>query len=465
VPNDPRLAEALAAARAYPLLDAIRQRRSRRFGRGAVLTGSGLGHHSAASPHPLCEEEEALLVFAAAGISGHCLSDLPMDGGDDREGGGGNIMAALTGRTIASADAVHATALFVINDDATWMMRRPQDFTPAEIGELCRLAAAGDMVGTYRKGRVKIRDGRTGVAREVPTLSPFNKWSTNLPGSTYFVPVGDLTAMYINVLLSSFSEQTGLYLVDERNNYRAAGIARHAQKRGGWLHHRYEDRRFVPIMLYESVVLEFIIAEQAFMSHNLSLVEQAIGLGGWTHHATTSEIDWLAALGFTIANQKASRYMRAGAVKRCLMRLLGKDVDIPHALGLGVDGADLMRPFCPPYYPTMEAAVLAFLEHKRAQLLEAQITDGTAGTWKDAAGVRRSVPWFSDRTIQATIDYCTYIYETYGRFPAYFGPMRATLAHQAHHLDLDFYDRHYHPGAYTETHAAHFDLWHGAGQS
>jgi hypothetical protein len=33
---------------------------------------------------------------------------------------------------------------------------------------------------------------------------------------------------------------------------------------------------------------------------------------------------------------------------------------------------------------------------------------------------------------------------------------------QAHHLDLDFYDKFYPAGAYTETQAEHMELWHGA---
>jgi hypothetical protein len=457
---DARLAEALAAVRRYPLLDAIRLRRSRRFALGARLTGAGLGHASNAPPHPLSETEEALLVFAAAGINGFCLSDLPMDGGGDPEGGGGNVMAALTGRTIASADAVHATSLFVINDDATWMIKRPQDFTIREIDELSALAASGDIVEVYRRSRIKVRDGRTSVAREVPTLFPFNKWSTNLAGTTYFLPVGELTAMYINVLLSSFDERVNLYIADERNNFRGAGIARFARSRGGRLHNDPADHRLSPINLYETVVVEFILAEEAFMAHNLSLVEQAMGLGGWTHYATASEDDWLKALGFATGIQKASQVLNAGALKRALMGLLGKNIDIEFPLGLTVDGTDLIRPYCPPYYPTMEAAVLAFIDDKRAGLLQADMAEGAAGTWKDRGKVRGSVPWFSDEAIRTTIDYCTYIHETYGRFPAYYGPTRTTLAHQAHHLDLEFYDRHYHAGAYTGTQARHFDLWH-----
>ena len=31
---------------------------------------------------------------------------------------------------------------------------------------------------------------------------------------------------------------------------------------------------------------------------------------------------------------------------------------------------------------------------------------------------------------------------------------------QAHHLDLDFYDEFFQPGAYLNTHAHHHNLWH-----
>ena len=32
---------------------------------------------------------------------------------------------------------------------------------------------------------------------------------------------------------------------------------------------------------------------------------------------------------------------------------------------------------------------------------------------------------------------------------------------QAHHLDLDFYDRFFKTGAYLRTHAEHVQRWHG----
>ena len=46
------------------------------------------------------------------------------------------------------------------------------------------------------------------------------------------------------------------------------------------------------------------------------------------------------------------------------------------------------------------------------------------------------------------------------RFPAYSAPFRTVLAHQATHVDVDFYDRFYHPDALSETQRQHTDRWH-----
>ena len=443
----------LSELRRYPLLDALRLRRSRRFGIGATISGGGLQFESSAPPAPLSQEEEALLVSAAAGINGFCLADLPMNEG-------GNVMAALTGRTIASADAVHSTTLFVINDEATWMVRRPQDFDISDIDDLTRMAEEDDVSALWQRMRIKVRDGRTSIPREVPELFPFNRWSTNLPGTTYFLPVCDLTAMYINVVLSAFDEEMAFFLVDERNDFAPAGIGEFARSKGGALNDDPDSGKVVPILGMETTIVEFCLAEQAFMAHNLSLMEQAMGLGGWTHFATATDTIWMEKLGFTMGSHRVSQALNAGWLKRSLMRLLGKDRPIPYAEGLSVGGKNLIRPYCPPYYNDMESAVHGFLADKRKAYYEANVDGEAVGTWKNPRNVQDSIPWFTDAAIEATIRHCSYIYETYGRFPAYFGPMKTTLAHQAHHLDLDFYDTHFGDGAYTETQKRHFDLWH-----
>ncbi|MBV9172182.1 MAG: hypothetical protein JOZ81_19085 [Chloroflexi bacterium] len=451
---------ALETVSTYPLLQSLIHRRSRRFSLGARIPGGALAYTSQRTPVPLTPLEEALLAFSAAGISGLCLGDLPFQPGDLPEGGGGNVLASLAGRVGASADAIHSAALFIINDEGATLFRRPQDVDFGDIAELTTLAAEQRIEELFRRMCVRVSSQRPGVPREVPYVFPFNKWSTNLPGTTYFLPVCDISSMYINVILSAFDEQMGLFFVDERASLQPAGIARFGRSHGGSLHDDPDDQRLFPVLGLETIVLELCMAEQAFMAHNLSLVEQAMGLGGWTHLATATETGWLQALGFRLGSQRLSQILHAGIPQEVVMRVFGKDRELQHGLGLTVDGVDLIKPYCPPYYDTMEDAVLALLDYKRSHAFQVRVAPGQPGAWKDPTAVQADIPPFSDACIEATIAYCTYLYETYGRFPAYFGPARTTLGHQAHHLDLEFYDRFYQPGAYTETQASHMECWH-----
>src|ERR1041384_5587431 len=92
-------------------------------------------HHRAV---PLTEEEEAALVFAACGITGHALAELCYV-----PGGGGGIMAGLVARTIASGDGLQTVALVVINDQASYLIRRPRELTAQEIQSLIDLGNQG----------------------------------------------------------------------------------------------------------------------------------------------------------------------------------------------------------------------------------------------------------------------------------------------------------------------------------
>jgi hypothetical protein len=71
------------------------------------------------------------------------------------------------------------------------------------------------------------------------------------------------------------------------------------------------------------------------------------------------------------------------------------------------------------------------------------------------------VPHYQEEVIQVAKDVCTYIWDTYGRFPAHVDAVYVPgVWVQAHHLDLDYYDQLY-LGGYTETQAQHQRLWHG----
>ena len=54
-----------------------------------------------------------------------------------------------------------------------------------------------------------------------------------------------------------------------------------------------------------------------------------------------------------------------------------------------------------------------------------------------------------------------YVFDTFGKFPGTVPSVFIMNYVQAHHLDLDFYDRFFKPGAYLRTHAEHMQRWHG----
>jgi len=437
----------------YPLLDALLKRRSRRFGLGMRMPSGPLAYASSHGSFPLSEEEEALLMFAACGITGFALLDLSF-----AEGHGGAIVARALGRTIASGDAIQTVSLVLINDDAAYLIKRPQDFPPQEIHALLDQAQQRQFTELYRRMRVRIKDGRA-----APPLAPMfnvnvNRWSLYAPGTTYFLPINELSFMYINGLLEVFNEHSGAFVIDERAGFRAAGLDRFACSKGGHLHDDPAEGCVLTVQRLELMVAELVTVEQGMMLQNLGLMSQAIGLGGFVNFAE-HEFAWLQALGFRMAEMPASRYFGANTFTRGLMRVLGRDQPIPYALGLERGGEILLQPYCPPYYPSMKEAVRAVVETKYGA--RGLFRGGAAhSAWREPATVTNAVTEISSAAVEATTAYCEYIYNRYGRFPAYMPSFRTVLGFQACHLDNEFYDRFYRADALSETERRHMDRWH-----
>jgi hypothetical protein len=428
----------------YPLLEALRGRRSRRFGLGMKIEGGPLAYQSRFEPAPLTEDEEAALAFAACGITGPALADLCF-----APGKGGNIMAGLVGRTMATGDGLQTVVLIVMNDEATYLLRRPQDFPPAAIPELIGLGQQGAFTELYRRSRVRIKDGRVRPPLDPPFNLNVNRGSLHARGTSYFLPINDVTQMYLNGVLEILNEDTGLFVLDERNGYRPAGLAPFARSRGGQLDDNLAHGRVVTVRLVEQLVTEFVTVEQGMVLQNLGLMTQALGLGGFNHFAN-HEFGWFQALGFRMAEMPASRYLGVGGVTALAMRALGRDANVPYVLGLERDGDMLLKPFCPPYYPSMNEAVDAAVAVKfgpNGVLRRARPGSG----WREPEAALAAVPAISDRAIAATKAYCGYLWDRYGRFPVHLTPYRTVLGYQAAHVDAEFYDRFYRPEALTET--------------
>ncbi|MFH5832945.1 hypothetical protein [Halalkalibaculum sp. DA384] len=435
------------------LLEIMRGRRSRRFGLGMKMDSGPMAYESRHEGLPLTDQEEAMLVYAAAGITGYALGDLVYD-----EGEGGTILAGLTGRTVPSGDAIQSCSLIVMNPDATYYIKRPADLPAESVPELVELAEQEDYTELYHRSRVRIKDGRS-----TPPLEPFfnincNKWSLYDPAATYFLPVQDFTVMYINALLEIFNEHNGIYPIDERAGFRPAGIKKFAQSRGGHLVDDPSKEHTITIQQLETLVTEFVTAEAGMIIQNLALMTQAMGLGGFPHWAA-HYYGWFEALGFRMREVRASRYLGMNWFYRLMAKLLNRDQPVPLVVGLESGEEVLIKPHCPPYYSSMEDAVRTIVDMKWGA--EGIFRKGASNSaWLNSGEVSNTAPGVSEATVEATIAYCSYIYERYGRFPAYQMPLRTLLGFQANHLDVDFYKKFYRPEALTDLQRDHLKNWH-----
>ena len=119
------------SSKVLTLLESIRSRRSRRFGVGMEIPSGPLAYQSSHEPVSLSEEQEAVLVYAACGLTGSGLGDLSYGAGE-----GGNIVTGLHGRTIASGDGIQSVSLAVINYDGSHLVKRSRDFERSELKEI-----------------------------------------------------------------------------------------------------------------------------------------------------------------------------------------------------------------------------------------------------------------------------------------------------------------------------------------
>jgi hypothetical protein len=126
----------------------------------------------------------------------------------------------------------------------------------------------------------------------------------------------------------------------------------------------------------------------------------------------------------------------------------------PNPTGL----AGVMEGFCPPHYPDMRAAVEAVCERKFGP--GGPYHPDTHGPWIDSPNVRAAAQIHSEEFRECVALQAQYVFDTFGKFPGTVPSMFVITILQAHHLDLEFYDKFYKPGAYLRTHAEHMAKWH-----
>lgn len=434
----------------YPLFSAIFHRRSRRISKGLPALRAGqLSYSSTQEAQPLSAIEEAMLV-AATGITGVTMPDMPFEA-PNGEKLLGSPMLELFGRAASSPDNCQATHFFLVNDTGTYLLKRPDVVDPYFLqGEL----TPEKLIQYTELCKVKLLDKRLDLPREFPCYIGRNRFVSNVPGSTILVPVVDLTKQYINGMMYLLSQAEGFRptFIDDWNFYGKAGCSKWV--RNGFLNKDYP----IPLGMMNTFRIH---VEADLLLQNLLLSIQAMGLGGWVHAAFAgpyllgapdSRGKYGQALGFRFEKPKFK-----------LGRLLRKPVTPlpawqPNPVGL--DG--VLEGYCPPYYKNMSDAVDALIQHKYGngglyrdpKYFDNVFKPGLTQTYLD------EVPRYTPDVIQCCKDICTYIYDTYGRFPAHVDAMYVPgIWVQAHHLDLEYYDKFYVNG-YSETQAKHQELWH-----
>ena len=421
--------EGLDYAINHGFYDAVFQRRSRRFGLGMEIERGPLQYKSKHDPVPLSELEEAMLVWTGLGIKNINLSDFPPHVGLDLE-------MQFTSKTIPALGDVHRTELFYTNDEGLYMIkmhdRRAEDFEGLE--KMTRHQRVDRILELFRESKIKLSDGRADLPSKPPGIAAHNLWNVNKPGTTVFMPVTDLSACIINLYFFYMRPDHRFNFVDELHRLRPPGTAQ-------WLEKGFLDKsKRMPLVEAELRFANGYIAEQAFMGQNMVLTLQTLGLGGWLFSGFAS----MFMLGGT-------PFHRGLGFRFATPQIQG-DTGNPNPVAVGRD--DLFQAFCPPYYKDMGEAVEAFNDMKWTNWESHKLP------YKDPAAVLAEVERPSKDEIQVVKDICNYVYDTYGRFPAFSDPMFLRFMVQAHHLDLDFYDKYYPPGAYTEAHKNHLARWH-----
>ena len=76
------------------------------------------------------------------------------------------------------------------------------------------------------------------------------------------------------------------------------------------------------------------------MIQNIALATEALGLGGFPHYGA-HRFAWTRAFGFRMVDRTFAEVLHKGFFGKLLMKLMGKNVSIPQAVGIDHDGGTI----------------------------------------------------------------------------------------------------------------------------
>ena len=459
----------------YPFMSALVERRTRRVARGTSINAGELSHQSANAPAPLGKLEEAILIVCTTGITGVVTHDGPLvkpDGGEEL----GTPFMNIAAKAASSADNCQATHFFMINDDGMFLLRTPKG--RAAMAALADLPprwadwSEADWISAAELAKVRVSDRRMEFPRAFPYYVGWNKQTSNVPGTTIFLPVVDLTRQYINALLILLAEPDGQrpLIIDDWRQFHPRGVVERLAKLGGalglseeipyhpvgglkWARNGFVDKKnLAPLGLAGALRTDY---ESFFYLQNLMLLGQAMGVGSWVHGSVFAPYVWQRdaakgwhGLGFRMEPPRTKLRPMPPVV-----------ASQPHPVG--IDG--VLEGLCPPYVKNMDDAVNQVLDEKYGPEGAYGDVDSFARPYRDrrsAEAYLRRGRRYSDRSIAYTREVCHYVNDTYGRFPAHCDAFYTpAIWIQFAHLELEYYDKFFDPGQYAHQ-AAHDAIWH-----
>jgi hypothetical protein len=411
----------------FGFIEAILGRRSRRFFIGAEIPDGVFAHTSDHKPMPLSDLEKMLVVSACGGnTSWHHM----IYRGAAYAPHLSNYAGAAGGRVFPSAAGFQTSQTFFTDDEGLYLLEMRDAPAFAERATNGTLEMDG-FVDNVRKHVRKLQDGRLMIPSEVPFTEAHNTWVFNKPSTLLVIPVGDLSQ---HVLLTiCYMLQNGLVLYDDINKHAIPGIE------------SFKDIVDVdnvwPITFVEQWSLSELTVELGASCYAGTLMLQAMGLGGWMFNG----VDPFAMLGASGDPKVPGLGFR-----------YDEDERWPYPNPTGLQG--VMEGFCPPHYPDMRAAVDALCERKYGP--GGPFHPDTPGPWQENRKVRSAAQIHDERFRECVALQAQYVFETFGKFPGTVPSIFLIMYLQAHHLDLDFYDKFYRSGSYLQTHAQHMERWH-----
>ncbi|HZI08656.1 MAG TPA: hypothetical protein VEZ71_31860 [Archangium sp.] len=411
----------------FPLVQALLGRRSRRFFLGASIPDGPLAFTSRSEPVPLSELEQMLLVTAVGGNTGwHYL----LARNEHYAPSLSNYAGSAGGRTFPSAAGFHTSELFFTDDTGIYFLATRDAPALGERDADGRLNLK-TLLAAHRSRIRKVSDKRLYLPPRPPHVEGHNTWVANQPGTTLFIPVADLAQHFIGALC--YLVQNGFCLTDDYNHRPIPGLERFRELVD-------VDHPF-PLSYVEQICLGEVTVELSTGCYAGTLMLQAMGLGGWMYDG----LDRHSVLGASGEPDVPGLGFRYDTDPRW---------PLPNPTGL----PGVFEGFCPPHYPDMRAAVEAFCQRKYGP--GGPFHPETPGPYKDTRSIRGSARVHDEVFKECVTRMAQYIHDTFGKFPATLPSIYCLMFLQAHHLDLEYYDHFFEPGAYLRTHAEHMTKWH-----